>query len=120
VQNDKFAILETLIELKRQGLRIAGYGAPAKANTMFNYCGIGREFVDFTCDLNPHKQNRLMPGSRIPILTPEAISIEQPDIVWILPWNLKSEIAEQLKFIADWDGQFLCRTPDLQVFAPAQ
>ena len=120
VKRDKLEILAKIIELKQSGKRIVGYGAPAKGNTMLNYCGIGRDIIDFTCDLNPHKQGRLLPGSRIPILSPDAIAEARPDIVWILPWNLKDEISEQLAYIDDWGGRFLCRTPDLQTLAPAR
>lgn len=118
VKQDKMKILETVFELKRAGKRIVGYGAPAKGNTMLNFCGIGRDIIDFTCDLSPHKQGRLLPGSRIPILPPKAISESRPDIVWILPWNLRAEIIEQMSVIEDWGGSFLCRAPDLRVFEP--
>jgi SAM-dependent methyltransferase len=113
VIEDKRQILSTLIELKRAGKRIAGYGAPAKGNTLLNYCGVGREFVEYTADLNPHKQNHLLPGTHIPIRSPEAIRSDQPDVVLILPWNLKDEIMEQLAFIREWGGEFAVRTPEL-------
>ena len=96
VAEDKRRILETLIELKREGKRIVGYGAPAKGNTLLNYCGIGPDFLDYTVDLNPHKQGHLLPGTHIPIRAPEAIAEDRPDVVFILPWNLKDEIVEQL------------------------
>jgi len=117
VERDKLEILSFLIGLRREGLRIAGYGAPAKGNTMLNYCGIGPEMVGFTCDLNPHKQGHLLPGSHIPILAPEAIRDQRPDIVLILPWNLREEIVEQLSFIREWSGRFAARAPDLRLFA---
>ena len=113
VERDKRQILSFLIELKQAGLTIAGYGAPAKGNTLLNYCGVGRDFIDFTCDLNPHKQGHLLPGSHIPIRPPEAIREEQPDVVLVLPWNLKDEICEQLSFIREWGGRFAARTPEL-------
>jgi SAM-dependent methyltransferase len=115
VARDKMEILAFLIEQKRAGRRLAAYGAPAKGNTMLNYCGIGREFIDFTCDLNPHKQGRFLPGSHIPIQPPEAIGRERPDVVLILPWNLKDEIVDQLAFIRDWGGRFAARTPDMRL-----
>ncbi|HXC46327.1 MAG TPA: class I SAM-dependent methyltransferase [Solirubrobacteraceae bacterium] len=115
VEQDKREILSFLIDLKSQGLRIAGYGAPAKGNTLLNYCGIGRDFVDFTCDLNPHKQSHLLPGSHIPIRPPEALREERPDVVLILPWNLKEEIVKQLSFIEEWGGRFAARTPELRL-----
>jgi SAM-dependent methyltransferase len=113
VESDKRQILSFLIDLKRRGLRVAGYGAPAKGNTMLNYCGLRRDFIDYTCDLNPHKQGLFLPGSHIPILAPEAISKDKPDVVLILPWNLKDEIVLQLDFIREWGGRFAARTPEL-------
>ncbi len=113
VEEDKREILQFMIELKRQGKRIAGYGAPAKGNTLLNYCGIGCDFIDYTCDLNPHKQGHFLPGSHIPIRSPEAIMQDKPDVVLILPWNLKDEIMQQLGAIRDWGGRFAARTPEL-------
>jgi len=113
VERDKRQILGFLIDLKEQGLSVVGYGAPAKGNTLLNYCGVGRDFVDYTCDLNPHKQGHFLPGSHIPIRSPEAIREERPDVVLILPWNLKDEIVEQLAFIREWGGRFAARTPEL-------
>jgi len=104
VEADKRQILSFLIDLKEQGLSVAGYGAPAKGNTLLNYCGVGCDFFDFTCDLNPHKQGHFLPGSHIPIRSPEAIREQQPDVVVILPWNLKDEIAQQLSFVSEWGG----------------
>jgi SAM-dependent methyltransferase len=117
VAQDKRQILSFLIGLKRQGLRIVGYGAPAKGNTMLNYCGIRSDFLDYTCDLNPHKQGQLLPGSHIPIRSPEAIREDKPDVVLILAWNLKDEIVEQLAFIEDWGGRFATRLSELALIA---
>jgi 2-polyprenyl-3-methyl-5-hydroxy-6-metoxy-1,4-benzoquinol methylase len=113
VAADKRRILTTLIELKQQGKRIVGYGAAAKGNTLLNYCGIGRDFLDYTVDLSPHKQGHLLPGTHIPIRSPDAIRETRPDVVFILPWNLKDEIVEQLSFIREWGGTFAVRTPEL-------
>jgi SAM-dependent methyltransferase len=113
VEADKRQILSFLIDLKQQGLSIVGYGAPAKGNTLLNYCGVRRDFVDYTCDLNPHKQGHFLPGSHIPIRSPEAILEDKPDVVLIMPWNLKDEIVEQLSFIREWGGRFAARTPEL-------
>ena len=113
VAADKRSILATLVALKDEGKRIVGYGAPAKGNTLLNYCGIGPDFLDYTVDLNPHKQGHLLPGTHIPIRSPEAIREDQPDVVLILPWNLKDEIIEQLGFIREWGGAFAVRTPEL-------
>jgi SAM-dependent methyltransferase len=117
VRQDKRQILRFLIELKEQSLRIAGYGAPAKGNTLLNYCGVGRDFIDYTCDLNPHKQGCFLPGSHIPIRSPDAIREERPDVVLILPWNLKEEISAQLSFIGEWGGRFAARTPELTLLS---
>jgi 2-polyprenyl-3-methyl-5-hydroxy-6-metoxy-1,4-benzoquinol methylase len=113
VAEDKRRILSTLIALKEEGRRIVGYGAPAKGNTLLNYCGIGRDFLEYTVDLNPHKQGHLLPGTHIPIRAPQVIAEDQPDVVFILPWNLKHEIVEQLNFIREWGGSFAVRTPEL-------
>jgi SAM-dependent methyltransferase len=113
VEADKREILRFLIDLKQQGLRIAAYGAPAKGNTLLNFCGIRRDFIDYTCDLNPHKQGHFLPGSHIPIRSPEHLREDRPDVVVILPWNLKDEIVEQLQFVREWGGRFAARTPEL-------
>jgi SAM-dependent methyltransferase len=113
VEQDKRQILRFLIDLKERGLRIVGYGAPAKGNTLLNYCGVGRDFIEYTCDLNPHKQGQFLPGSHIPIRAPDAIRKDKPDVVLILPWNLTEEIVEQLSFVRDWGGRFAARAPEL-------
>jgi hypothetical protein len=113
VEADKRRILEFLIGLKNEGRRVVGYGAPAKGNTLLNYCGVRRDFLDYTVDLNPHKQGRFLPGSHIPIRAPRAIREDRPDVVVILPWNLKDEIAEQLGFVCEWGGRLAARTPEL-------
>jgi SAM-dependent methyltransferase len=117
VQQEKREILESLIGLKNDGKTIVGYGAPAKGNTLLNFCGIGTEFIEFTADRSPHKQGRFLPGSHIPIRAPEAISATRPDVIFILPWNLRDEIMEQLRFVSDWGGRFLVRAPALELYA---
>ncbi len=117
VPEDKRSILEFLIELKHGGNSIAGYGAPAKGNTLLNYCGVGRDFVDFTCDANPHKQGHVLPGTHIPVLAPEAIAERRPDVVLVLPWNIKEEIMDQLSYIREWGGRFAARSPELRLFS---
>jgi hypothetical protein len=117
VEADKRRILEFLIGLKNDGRRVVGYGAPAKGNTLLNYCGVRRDFLDYTVDLNPHKQGRFLPGSHIPIRSPQAIREDRPDVVMILPWNLKDEIVQQLGFIGRWGGRFAARTPELALLA---
>ncbi len=113
VEADKRRILQFLIALKNEGRRVVGYGAPAKGNTLLNYCGVRRDFLDYTVDLNPHKQGRFLPGSHIPIRAPRVIAEDRPDVVVILPWNLKEEIVQQLGFIGEWGGRFAARTPTL-------
>jgi SAM-dependent methyltransferase len=112
VAASKRAALRTLLDLKDQGLSIAGYGAPAKGNTLLNYCGIGPDLVDFTVDANPVKQHTLLPGSHIPVLAPEALRERKPDIVWLLPWNLRDELEEQLAYVRDWGARFLVLQPE--------
>jgi SAM-dependent methyltransferase len=117
VQEEKRAIVSFLISLKNEGKRIVGYGAPAKGNTLLNFCGIGTDFIDYTADLNPHKQGLYLPGTHIPIKAPEAIRATQPDVVFILPWNIRDEIEEQLSYIREWGGEFAVRSPELKVYA---
>jgi SAM-dependent methyltransferase len=116
VAEDKRQILGFLIDLKRQGKRLVAYGAPAKGNTLLNYCGVRTDFIAYTCDLNPHKQGHVLPGTHIPIRSPDTIRDDRPDVVLILPWNLKEEIMEQLSFIRDWGGQFAARAPEMRLF----
>jgi SAM-dependent methyltransferase len=113
VEQDKRQILRFLMDLKDQGLRVVAYGAPAKGNTLLNYCGVRRDLIEYTCDLNPHKQGHFLPGSRIPIRSPDALREDRPDVVLILPWNLKDEIVQQLGFVGEWGGRFAARTPEL-------
>ena len=96
VRETKRKLLELLIELKRAGKTIVGYGAPGKGNTLLNYCGIRTDFLDFTVDRNPYKQGRFLPGTHIPIFAPERIDETKPDYIFILPWNFKDEILAQL------------------------
>ena len=111
VKATKRDLLELLIGLKRQDKTVVGYGAPAKAVTLLNYCGIGRDFLDFTVDRAPSKQGRYLPGVRIPILPPEAILEAKPDFVLILPWNLKDEIKAQMNEVKSWGGRFIVPVP---------
>ena len=116
VKESKRKLLEFLISVKRDGKSIAGYGAPGKANTLLNYCGVRNDFIDYTVDRNPYKQGKFLPGTHIPIFAPEKISETKPDYVLILPWNLKREICEQLSYIREWGGRFVVHIPELQVF----
>ncbi len=111
VRETKRALLELLIGLKRQGKSIVGYGAPAKGNTLLNYCGVGADFLDFTVDASPHKQGLRLPGTRLEIRAPEAIAAARPDYVLILPWNIREEIMAQMAHVADWGGRFIVPIP---------
>jgi len=115
VKERKRRIVSGLIELKDAGQRIAGYGAPAKANTLLNYCGIGPDLIEFTVDRNPHKQGSLLPGSRIPILAPEALTESRPDVIVVLPWNLRDEILDQLSYVREWGARFAIPGQGLEV-----
>jgi hypothetical protein len=115
VQGEKRSILTFLIGLKREGRSIAGYGAPAKGNTMLNFCGVGTDFLDYTVDLNPHKQGHYLPGSHIPIHSPDHLRETKPDVVLILPWNLRDEIVDQHAYIRDWGGRFAARSPQMRL-----
>ncbi|MFZ3581672.1 methyltransferase domain-containing protein [Loktanella sp. DJP18] len=112
----KMALMEFLIDVRRAGKTVVGYGAPAKGNTLLNYCEIGPELLPFTTDLNPAKQGKYLPGVNIPVMAPDEIDRVKPDYVLILPWNLREEIAEQLAHIRDWGGLFVVAMPTLEVF----
>lgn len=109
-------ILAFLIEARDQGKTIAGYGAPGKGNTLLNYCGIRTDLLEYTVDRNPYKQGKYTPGMRIPIHPPERIRETKPDYLFILPWNLKDEIARQLAYIKEWGGKFVVPIPDVTVY----
>jgi SAM-dependent methyltransferase len=112
----KANLLDFLVQAHRAGRAVVGYGAPAKGNTLLNYCGIGPEFVAYTVDRSPHKQGRLLPGTRIPVHAPERIFETRPDYVLILPWNLRDEIAAQMAGIRAWGGHFVVPLPQVEVF----
>ncbi len=93
-----------------------GYGAAAKGNTFINYCGIkGNDLIQFVSDDSPHKQNKYLPASRIPVFEPDRIKKYKPDYVIIFPWNLKKEICEQLDYIREWGGRFVMFVPELNI-----
>jgi len=115
VREAKWNLLECLINLKRMRKSIVGYGAPGKGNTLLNYCGIGRDFLDYTVDRNPYKQGKFTPGTHIPIFAPEKIRETRPDHVLILPWNLEQEIRSQLSYIHEWGGKFIIPIPTVRI-----
>ena len=116
VKKTKLNILDFLITAKREGKSIAGYGAPAKGNTLLNYCGIRSDFIDYTVDLSPHKQGHYLPGTHIPIYSPDKIKETKPDYLVILPWNIKDEIMEQMAHIRDWGGKFVVLIPEVKMY----
>jgi len=116
VNETKRKLLEFLIQAKRAGKQIAGYGAPGKGNTLLNFCGIRTDFLDYTVDRSPHKQGKFLPGTHIPIYSPDHIRQTRPDYLLILPWNLKDEIMKQNAYIRDWGGQFVVPVPEVTVY----
>lgn len=115
VRETKRSLLEFLIEARRAGKSIAGYGAPGKGNTLLNYCGIGPDFIDYVVDRNPYKQGRYLPGTHIPIHHPDHLAETRPDYVVIMPWNLRDEITAQLAYVRDWGGRFVVPIPRVEV-----
>ncbi len=115
VENVKHDLLKLLIDLHGKGKRIAGYGAPAKGNTLLNYCGIRTDLVEFTVDRNPAKQGKFLPGTHIPIYSTDKILQEQPDYVLILPWNIKNEIMQQMAGIREWGAKFIIAIPKVLI-----
>ena len=112
----KCATLDFLIGARREGKTVAAYGAPAKGNTLLNYCGVGPELIAYTVDRNPHKQGTFLPGSRLPVRGPDAILETRPDYLVILPWNLRDEIVGQMSPLREWGGRFVTFIPELRVF----
>ena len=116
----KRELLAFLIAAKNEGKTICGYGAPGKGNTLLNYCGIGPDFLDFTVDRNPYKHGRFTPGMHIPIQPVEAIDAAKPDYILILPWNLKDEIVQQMRHVADWGAKFVVPIPVVTIIDPEE
>ncbi len=116
VKETKRKLLDFLIEAKRVGKTVVGYGAPGKGNTLLNYCGIRTDFVEYTVDRSPYKQGKFLPGTHIPVYAPERIKETQPDYVLILPWNLKNEIMSQMAYVSEWGGQFVVPIPEVKVY----
>jgi len=112
----KADLLEFFLNARKSGKVVAGYGAPAKGNTLLNYCGIGPEFLPFTVDRSPYKQNTFLPGCRIPVLSPDQIFQSKPDYLLILPWNLRNEISAQMSQIRSWGGKFVTPIPKIEIF----
>lgn len=115
IQLTKCKLLEFLIQVKRKGKSVVGYGAAAKGNTLLNYCCVRTDLMDYVVDRSPHKQGYFLPGSHIPIYPPEKIRETHPDYVLILPWNLKNEIVSQMQHIRQWGGKFVVPIPETEV-----
>ena len=115
VYETKWRLLEFLIARRREGRRIAGYGAPGKGNTLLNFCGIRTDLLKYTVDRNPYKQGQFLPGTHIPIMHPEVLEHDRPDYILILPWNLKDEIVDQLSYAREWGARFVVPIPEVQV-----
>lgn len=113
VKND---FTQFLIMAKKEGKKVAGYGAAAKGNTLLNFAGTKKDLLQFVADASPHKQNKFLPGVHIPVVTEDSIRILKPDYILILPWNLKDEISEQLAYIREWGGKFAVAIPEMKIF----
>jgi SAM-dependent methyltransferase len=117
VDSIKYDFVEFLITNKNYGKKIIAYGAAAKGNTLLNYCGIkGIDLIEYVVDASPVKQNKYLPGSRIPVCSVDQIEKDKPDFIIIFPWNLKSEITNQLDFVRNWGCKFVVAIPNLQIF----
>ncbi len=115
VKKVKRDLLKFLIAAQEEGKTVAGYGAPAKGNTLLNYCGVRTDLLEYTVDRSPHKQGKFMPGTHIPIHAPDRIRETKPDYLLILPWNLKTEIMDQMKDVTEWGARFVIPIPELKI-----
>jgi SAM-dependent methyltransferase len=116
VQTTKRKLLEFLTRTKAKQKSVVGYGAPAKGNTLLNYCGVGTDLIRYTVDRSPHKQGHFLPGTHIPIYSPERLRQTMPDYVLILPWNLKEEVMDQMKEVRGWNGHFVVPIPEVRIY----
>lgn len=108
-------LLSFLIKARKNGNSIVGYGAPAKGNTLLNYCGIRTDFIDYTVDRSPYKQGLYLPGTHIPVCYPDKIKETKPDFILILPWNIKEEIIEQISYVREWGCKFIVPIPRVEI-----
>jgi len=111
----KLNLIDFLLNQKKTGKKVGAYGAAAKGNTMLNYCGIKNDLIEFVVDANPHKQNKFLPASHIPVVNEQYLKEQKPDFVIIFPWNLKDEIIDQLDYIKEWGGKFVIAIPKLEI-----
>jgi hypothetical protein len=117
VRNVRRQLLRFLLDAEEQGKVVVGYGAPAKAVTLLSYCGVGSDLLQFTVDRSPHKQGRLLPGSRLPICEPDRIREVKPDFILIFPWNIKDEIINQLSYARAWGAKFVVPIPEVTIIS---
>ena len=115
VQATKRKLLSFVLEAREKGKTLSGYGAPAKGNTLLNYCGLGTDLVDFTVDRSPHKQGLYLPGTHIPIRHPEEVMLHKPDYLLVLPWNIRDEVMDQMTAIRGWGGKFVVPIPEVEI-----
>ena len=115
VDHVKNSLTSFLLQQKREGKNVVGYGAAAKGNTLMNYCGIKKDLIPFVVDASPHKQGKYLPGSHIPVVDKEEIEKLRPDFLLILPWNLKEEIIQQLAYVREWGAQFVIPIPEVHI-----
>lgn len=116
VEATKRKLLSFLISARQEGKRVVGYGAPAKGNTLLNYCGVRTDLIDYTVDRSPHKQSHFLPGVHIPIYAPEKIRETRPDYLLILPWNLREEVMQQMAYVREWGAKFVVPIPEVKVY----
>jgi 2-polyprenyl-3-methyl-5-hydroxy-6-metoxy-1,4-benzoquinol methylase len=112
----KHDVLAHLLHLKRAGKRVMGYGAAAKGNTLINFAGIRPDLLPCVVDLNPAKQGQFLPGSRIPVVHEDVLRAQKPDAIWVLPWNLRTELQAQLAYVRDWGGELFTAVPRLETW----
>lgn len=115
VERTKRQLLSFLMRAREEGRTVAGYGAPAKANTLLNYCGVRTDLLDYTTDRSPHKHGKFLPGTHIPVYSVDEIAARRPDYVLILPWNLRTEIMHQLASVREWGAKFVVPIPELTI-----
>jgi SAM-dependent methyltransferase len=118
VFNIKRDLVSFLLTARAEGKTVAGYGAPGKGNTLLNHCGIRSDLLAYTVDRSPHKQGRFLPGTHIPIHHPDRIAVDRPDYVLVLPWNLRTELTEQLQYVSGWGGRLVFPLPTLELVQP--
>jgi hypothetical protein len=116
IRHSKEELVKTLTALKKLGKRIVGYGAPAKGNTLLNYCKIGPKFLDYLTDTTPSKQGKYSPGMHIPVVSPERFYKDPPDYALMLAWNYKEEILKKESKFIENGGKFIIPIPEPEVF----